>query len=105
MNSLPFEPLDSCGFKELTYKTVVLTNLASGHSKIHALSCSDVKFSDQSVSLSTFPGFLEKNQLSSVLTSPISLPSLSGQDSLLCPVRALKSFIGGCTCYFGSIGI
>ena len=95
LNSSPFEPLDSCGFKELTFKTVFLTALASGRrrSEIHALSCSDVQFSDQSVSLSTFPGFLAKNQLPSVLSSPISLPSLSGQDSLLCPVRALKIYL------------
>ena len=95
LNSSPFEPLDSCGFKELTFKTVFLTALASGRrrSEIHALSCSDVQFSDQSVSLSTFPGFLAKNQLPSVLSSPISLPSLSGQDFLLCPVRALKIYL------------
>ena len=80
LNTTPFEPLESCGFKELTYKTVFLTALASGsrRSEIHALSCHDVHFTDQSVNLMTFPVFLAKNQLPSVLSDPISLPSLCG---------------------------
>ena len=51
LNTTPFEPLESCGFKELTYKTVFLTALASGRrrSEIHALSCHDVHFTDQSI--------------------------------------------------------
>ena len=97
LNTTPFEPLESCGFKELTYKTVFLTALASGRrrSEIHALSCHDVHFTDQSVNLMTFPGFLAKNQLPSVLSDPISLPSLCGQDvnPLLCPVRALRIYL------------
>ena len=40
----PFEPLDYCGFMELTPKTLFLIALASGgrRSKIHVLSCSSV---------------------------------------------------------------
>ena len=59
-----------------------LTALASGRrrSEIHVLSLSDVKITDQSVDLLTFPVFLTKNQLPSVLGDPISLPSLSGED-------------------------
>lgn len=95
--SSPFEPLESCGFKELTFKTVFLLALASGRrrSEIHALSCSEVQFSGDSVSLGMFPGFLAKNQLPSVLTSPIVIPSLVGEDVnfLLCPVRALKTYL------------
>ena len=98
LTTSPFEPLETCGFKEMTFKTVFLIALASGRrrSEIHALSYSDVHFSDHSVTLSTFPGFLAKNQLPSVLSSPISLPSLQGQDMdpLLCPVRALKIYLG-----------
>ena len=58
-----FEPLPSCGFKELTFKTVFLTALATGRrrSKIHVFSSADVQFSDESVILCTFPGFLAKN--------------------------------------------
>ena len=43
----------------------------------------------------TFPGFLAKNHLPSVLSDPISLPSLCGQDvnPLLCPVRALRIYL------------
>lgn len=93
----PFEPLEACGFKELTWKTVFLLALASGRrrSELHALSFSDVQFSEHSVSLSTFPGFLAKNQLPSVPSSPIDIPALEGEDSnpLLCPVRAIRIYL------------
>ena len=96
LSNAPFEPLEECGFKELTLKTVFLTALASGRrrSEIHALVCSDIKFSEHSVSLGTFPGFLAKNQLPSVLASPIVIPVLKGQDvnTSLCPVRALRIY-------------
>ena len=89
-----FEPLQSCGFKELTFKTVFLTALATGRrrSEIHAFSSAEVQFSNVSVSLCTFPGFLAKNQLPSVVSGPVSVPCLTGQDinPLLCPVRALR---------------
>ena len=92
-----FEPLQSCGFKELTLKTVFLTALATGRrrSEIHAFCSTDVQFSNESVSLCTFPGFLAKNQLPSVVSGPVSVPCLSGQDvnPLLCPVRALRLYL------------
>lgn len=92
-----FEPLQTCGFKELTFKTVFLTALATGRrrSEIHAFSAALAQFSDCSVSLCTFPGFLAKNQLPSVVSCPISIPCLTGQDvnPLLCPVRALKIYV------------
>ena len=46
LSNAPFEPLEECGFKELTLKTVFLTALASGRrrSEIHALVCSDIEF-------------------------------------------------------------
>ena len=96
LSNAPFEPLEECGFKELTLKTVFLTALASGRrrSEIHALVCSDIEFSEHSVSLGTFPGFLAKNQLPSVLASPIVIPVLKGQDvnTSLCPVEALRIY-------------
>ena len=51
-----FEPLQSCGFKELTFKTVFLTALATGRrrSEIHAFSSADVQFSNELVSLYNF---------------------------------------------------
>ena len=92
-----FEPLQSCGFKELTLKTVFLTALATDRrrSEIHAFSSTDVQFSNESVSLCTFPGFLAKNQLPSVVSGPVSVPCLSAQDvnPLLCPVRALRIYL------------
>ena len=44
----PYEPLESCGFKELTLKTVFLIAFASGRrqSEVHAFSVTDVQFSD-----------------------------------------------------------
>ena len=49
LSSTPFEPLDSCGFKELTLKTVFLTALASGHRRSNIHSCF---FGKESASLS-----------------------------------------------------
>ena len=93
----PYEPLESCGFKELTLKTVFLIAFASGRrrSEVHAFSVTDVQFSDQSVTLFTFPGFLAKNQLPSVLSPAICIPALKGQGDtpLLCPVRALRIYL------------
>ena len=75
LSSAPFEPLDFCGFKKLTLKTVFLTALATGrrHSDF-ALSCSDVQFTDHLVDLLAFPRFWAKNQLPSVLSDRIVLP-------------------------------
>ena len=93
----PYEPLESCGFKELTLKTVFLIAFASGRrrSEVHAFSVTDVQFSDQSVTFFTFPGFLAKNQLPSVLSPAICIPALKGQGDtpLLCPVRALRIYL------------
>ena len=92
-----FEILQSCGFKELTSKTVFLTALATGRrrSEIHAFSSADVQFSDESVSFCTFPAFPDKNPLPSVVSGPVSAPRLTGQDvnPLLCPVRALRIYL------------
>ena len=63
--------------------------------EIHAFSSADVQFSDESVSLCTFHGFLAKNQLPSVVNGPISVPCLTGEDvnPLLCPIRALRMYL------------
>ena len=51
-------PLNSCGFKENCFKTVFLLSMALGkrRSEIYDLSCSEVQFSEESVSFGTFPG-------------------------------------------------
>ncbi len=59
----PFEPINSCSLKFLTYKTVFLIALASGRrrSEIHALSadnaCVNFTHDESAVELHTFPGF------------------------------------------------
>ncbi len=99
----PFEPIINCSLKFLTYKTVFLIALASGRrrSEIHALSADDacVSFThdESAVELHTFPGFLAKNQLPSVAHTSLHIPSLPREtestNCVLCPVRALKSYL------------
>lgn len=103
----PFEPLAQTSLKLLTLKTIFLVALASGkrRSEIHALLFSKFHQIDNwdKVCLQTSSEFIAKNQItkqgSSVL-QPIVLSSLKGyvspldeQDSLLCPVRALKFYL------------
>ena len=54
-----------------------------------------LSFQDIQLFWGTFPGFLAKNQLPSVLASPIVIPALNSQDvnTSLCPVRALRIYI------------
>ena len=100
----PYEPMTSADLKFLTWKTVFLLTLASAkrRSEIHALSVDDnhLRFNaDDSVTLTCEPGFLAKNQLPSVASSPFTIPSLSqtcgnaDADRLLCPIRALKFYL------------
>ena len=100
----PFEPLGSASFRHLSWKTVFLLTLALAKrkSEIHALSVGDrfLRFnSDGSVSLCFQPGFLAKNQLPSVMPTPMRIPSLSSScgredpDRTLCPVRSLKFYL------------
>ena len=95
--SPPFEPLESCDFKELTLRTVLLLALALGQrrSEIHTLSYSKVRLFEDSESLGMFPGFLTKNQPLLVPSSSIVVPSLKGEnvDIKLCPVWALKIYL------------
>lgn len=99
----PFEPLDSCSLKFLTFKTVFLIALASGRrrSEIHAFSSDEAAVSftsdESAVELHTYPGFLAKNQLPSVAPTAVVIPALPlGDDSsimTLCPVRVLKVYL------------
>lgn len=95
----PFEPLRLAQPKFLTIKTVFLVALASGHrrSKLQALTrdrvCHTPDWSH--VTLKPDPSFLAKNQdpASTVAAfSPVVIPALPEQ-SVLCPVRALKVYL------------
>lgn len=95
----PFEPLRLAQFKFLTIKTVFLIALASGHrrSELHALSRERVSHTPDwsHVTLKPDPSFLAKNQdpASTVAAfAPVVIPALPEQ-SVLCPVRALKVYL------------
>ena len=98
----PFEPIDICELKFLTYKTVFLIALASGRrcSEVHALAYSGLATEqDGSISIRFLPEFLAKNQPSSVKAKPILVRRLASllcpddEDITLCPVRALNMYI------------
>ncbi len=99
----PFEPIDTCSLKFLTYKTVFLIALASGRrrSELHAFSADDASVSfahdGSAVLLHTYPGFLAKNQLPSVAHPAINIPALplevGSSNRVLCPVRALRVYL------------
>ena len=103
----PFEPLKKATLPFLSWKTAFLLALASASrvSELHALDLSSLTHSRNwsTISISTLPGFVAKNQ--KTVTGPLgrrcfSVPALSGslsdgmeRDLLLCPVRALKTYI------------
>ena len=99
----PYEPLSSANLKDLTFKTVFLTTLASGRraSEVNGLSGlpSDVsKEPDGSYSLRFLPEFLAKNQSpqdpSPIITILPLVPFCpDDEDYKLCPVRALKRYL------------
>ena len=105
LTKAPYEPMCNVSLKFLTLKTVFLIALASGRrrSEVHALSClpSCLRWSRDfsAVSLVTDPAFLAKNQVPGFSPEPIRIPSLSsvvgssGNDSLLCPCRALRFYL------------
>ena len=100
----PFEPIKSINMKELTFKTVFLTALATGkrRSELHALFRKGLSWSEDksSITLRVSPEFVSKTQLSSGSgpISPIFLRSLNDfvgdlPDELnLCPVRAILAY-------------
>ena len=96
----PFEPIDNCELRFLSFKTAFLTALASGRrcSAIHALAFRGVATEpDGAISLRFIPEFLAKNQPVGVQAKPIVIKSLASvlcnddEDITLCPVRALKT--------------
>ena len=103
----PFEPIEKASLKLLTFKTVFLLALASGkrRSEIHAWTYSSVSSRNNwsEVTVSPSPAFLAKNQMASDgpdSIKPVVIPALTNildpslvEDSYLCPVRALRSYL------------
>ena len=106
LTKAPFEPLEECPIKFLTWKTVFLLALASGkrQSEIHSWTIEGLlNLEDwEQVQLSPSPSFIAKNQLAREgpsAVAPVVIPSLkqaqrtAETDILLCPVRALRSYL------------
>ena len=98
----PFEPLDSCELKFLTWKTVFLvaTATASRVSELHALSVNpdNLRFENTGVRLIPNMQFLAKTQRIGKVWKPIFIPKFERfatepKDLLLCPCRVLTEYV------------
>ena len=98
----PFEPLETCDLKFLTWKTVFLiaTATASRVSELHALSVNsdNLRFESRGVRLIPNLQFLAKSQRIGKVWKPIFIPKFEEfatdpTDLLLCPCRALREYI------------
>lgn len=98
----PFEPLNSCDLKFLTWKCVFLLALASASrvSELHALSIKEgnIRFEKHGIRLLPDLNFISKTQRLNNPWIPVFIPSFSNfateeRDLKLCPYRALKSYI------------
>ena len=98
----PYEPLDKASLKHVTLKTVFLVTAASlrRRSAIHVLSIArgHMRFENGGVRLVPDPAFLAGNQTLEFLPEPIFIPKISTvssvrEDSLWCPVRALRFYL------------
>ena len=98
----PYEPVDSCELKFLSFKTAFLVSLASGRrcSEIHALAFNGLATeTDGSISIRFLPEFLAKNQPVNFHSKPIVVRALAqhlcpdDEDIKLCPVRSLKAYL------------
>ena len=106
LRKTPFEPLQSCDLKYLTFKTVFLVAFATAarRSELHAISkdfSRDKKWTH--VTLKMIDGFVAKNQLSDchaqsfrsfVIKSLTDFTNSTGltKERLLCPIRALRIY-------------
>ena len=104
LSKAPFEPIKSINMKELTFKTVCLTALATGkrRSELHALIRKGLSWNEDktSITLRVAPEFIAKTQLGlgpgAIL--PICLQSLQDfvgndpQEMHLCPVRLILMY-------------
>ena len=109
----PFEPIGTCDFKYLTYKTAFLVLLGSAcrRSELHALDYQTLQHDPhwKWVDILTLPGFWAKHQASDLDPSRSRVYRLQAMDStlerkerLICPVRALKWYITRTTVTRGS---
>ena len=88
--------LESTSPQHVLLKTLFLTALASGNrvSELAAISRQGVSFTVDGATLLTNPEFIFKNQsIRNPLSPTIQFPALEGHSSL-CPVQALKVYIG-----------
>ena len=98
----PFEPIQTCELKYLTYKTVFLLAFATAarRSELHALSKDFVRDTKWTyVKLRTVEGFVSKNQAAQgfrtfVVKSLADFTASTGleDECLMCPVRALRVY-------------
>lgn len=98
----PFEPMNSCDMKYLTWKTVFLVALATASrvSEIQALSIgeSHLRLEQNGIRLLPNIQFLAKTQRLGKPWKPIFIPEFNSfatdsRDLLLCPCRALKMYL------------
>ena len=106
----PFEPLSRAELKWLSYKTAFLLAITSAKrvSELHALSISDscLRWNPDGSGVTLWPNtaFLPKVLSTAHLNQPIRLARFNpppgegtNQPELLCPVRALRAYIGATT--------
>ncbi len=103
LKSAPFEPLETCDLRFLTYKTVFLVALASGgrRSEIHALTLKGLTHGVKHEWVIIYPdvSFMRKNQTlrdGAAGVNPIRIEALPGDSDggvQLCPVRSLMVYM------------
>ena len=106
LRSSPFEPIESCSMKYLTFKAVFLTALASGRrrSELHAIERARLSWPEnkEHITCRVSTGFVGKNQIAndSRVVLPFKIKSLKPflsygmeQDLSLCPARALFTYM------------
>ena len=98
----PFEPLEKCSLKLLSFKTAFLVALASGHrvGDLHALSIEEgnLRWEPYGVRLVPRLHYLAKNESMVHRAKPIFIPKFATYatdeaDLKLCPVRVLKAYV------------
>ncbi len=101
LKNKPFEPPESCTLENWSYKTAFLLALATAkrRSELHALDYQSIRWAEDSVTLSTLPDFVAKNQRPGEQFPIIKVPSLaktlpkSDPHRRVCPVRSLRWYL------------
>ena len=88
--------ISSLSYKEIFLVTLFLVAIATGNhsSELASIDRNTISFTanNREVNLPLVPGFLYKNQSASRTPPPITIPALD-DDSILCPVRALRTYL------------